>query len=347
MVYTDSSKNQPGQVGKGSVTYRGLAHALLRGTILLGQTAEVFHGEVAAATSRLQTAIEHPFVRNIRQITVSLDNEQAARRPTRTAAQALHDFPAMCQQWVTSLGPPGHQRFNTTKPIQAKVLCRAFQYRRQRRCRQHEKEACRLPCSSTKMTLGQALLQVDEQFYQERAQWWHTETHTTYRQLGLNMPKGAPPELCPTRCHLAHTLAARSQHENFARYHRMWNHEGTLFTCFCWNEREAQRIPSTAALAERKRGQTALRRELATHRMHSTGSCAPRGVTRHDAQYQHPLLRSNAVTTSPSELRISRSSTQRLSSSSMASCSSPSIARKLPPPPPAQGTSAHSQQLSR
>ena len=68
--------------------------------------------------------------------------------------------------------------------------------------------------------------------------WWERAAPARYKELGIQLASGYPPELELTRTTLHRLLAARSGHGDFADYHERFEHEDAVLECSC-GKREA------------------------------------------------------------------------------------------------------------
>jgi hypothetical protein len=64
-------------------------------------------------------------------------------------------------------------------------------------------------------------------------EWWDKEAPTRYKELGVQLASGCPPELELPRPILHCLLAARSGHGDFADYHERFAHEDAALECSC------------------------------------------------------------------------------------------------------------------
>jgi len=63
--------------------------------------------------------------------------------------------------------------------------------------------------------------------------WWERAAPACYKELGIQLASGCPPELELTRATLHRLLAARSGHGDFAEYHERFEHEDAVLECSC------------------------------------------------------------------------------------------------------------------
>ena len=66
------------RAGAGYVIYRGLTQEIGRGSLPLGNSAEVYDAEIAGATESLAAALRNPLAYYASNVTVCLDNQEAA-----------------------------------------------------------------------------------------------------------------------------------------------------------------------------------------------------------------------------------------------------------------------------
>ena len=64
-------------------------------------------------------------------------------------------------------------------------------------------------------------------------EWWDKEAPARYKELGIRIANGCPPELELSRPTLHRLLAARSGHGDFADYHERFAHEDAVLECSC------------------------------------------------------------------------------------------------------------------
>jgi ribonuclease HI len=105
VVYSDSSKNEDGNAGAAYCIYRG-SQLLEQGQVPLGKTAEVYDAEVIGALAGLNTTLRICIARFATNITICLDNQEAALHlhtgiPTSTSASKIMEFQACRQAWLT------------------------------------------------------------------------------------------------------------------------------------------------------------------------------------------------------------------------------------------------------
>ena len=63
--------------------------------------------------------------------------------------------------------------------------------------------------------------------------WWEKEAPARYKELGIRLASGCPPELELARATLHRLLAARFGHGDFADYHERFEHEDAVLECSC------------------------------------------------------------------------------------------------------------------
>ena len=94
-----------GRAGSGYVIYRGLTHRVGQGTLPLGESAEVYDAEIAGATEGLDAALHNPMAQLATNITVCLDNQEAALRllidtPTQSSSSRIARFRHLATRWI-------------------------------------------------------------------------------------------------------------------------------------------------------------------------------------------------------------------------------------------------------
>lgn len=231
---------ETGQTGAGFCVFRGREEELLRGRIPLGQSAEVFDAELAGALAGAIAAIQPPFARHARRLTICLDNEEAAIElmsgvPTTSGHGAVYAFQRAKNDWLrlqsrmdgiipeplTTRWCPGHQ--NIAGNDLADQLA---------------KQAHQEPYDSHILTAARARRTIRQRFDDSLTTYWQENRPERYRQLQITATTSRPPpELKLKRKALGRLLAARSGHGDFAPYHRRFNHEDALLTCSCGAEK--------------------------------------------------------------------------------------------------------------
>lgn len=155
-VYSDGSVDTTEKSGAGYCVYRGFQE-ILHDLLLLGHTAEVYDAEIIAAVEGLRAACSHFMTRFATNLTICLDNQEAAFRlhtcsPTPSSSSQFHTFQKLKIMWLsrfraigTQIGSvnirwiPGH------KGIKGNIRADAL-----------AKEACALGTFRTTMTISQA-----------------------------------------------------------------------------------------------------------------------------------------------------------------------------------------------
>ena len=158
MVYSDGAL-QNRRAGAGYCIIRGQHSIIGKGSIPLGHTAEIYDAEVIGAVEGFRAVLANPIARYATNLTICLDNEEAAMRLqsgvlTATSHKEIMDFQAAVAAWysrdqgtLASMGPgivsvrwcPGHQGFRGNE-IADKLA----------------REACQLPAIRHTMSIAQA-----------------------------------------------------------------------------------------------------------------------------------------------------------------------------------------------
>lgn len=102
-VYSDGSMYNC-TAGAGFCVSQGPKTVIVRGQQGLGQLATVYGAEVTAAALGLQAALDSPMAAYATDVTVCLDDEEAAirllaSRPTATNAKAFDEFKKLRKAW--------------------------------------------------------------------------------------------------------------------------------------------------------------------------------------------------------------------------------------------------------
>ena len=72
--------------------------------------------------------------------------------------------------------------------------------------------------------------------------WWERAAPARYKELGIQLASGCPPELELTRATLHRLLAARSGHGDFAEYHERFEHEDAVLECSCGKRKAPEHL---------------------------------------------------------------------------------------------------------
>jgi ribonuclease HI len=235
LLYTDGSRIDTGMVGFGFTAYRGENRVAI-GHGALGSQCEVFDAELYAAAAGLAALLRHPDRSFWTRILVLLDNQAAVGRlasgvPTDRDRDCSASFfktksalepelmpsltlPTICVHWI-----PGHSgvQGNEEADTLAKMGAAA-----------PAPDVPPIPPSPAFLKRWTA-----ESAASESRVWWAATAPHSYRNLGIEFPTKAPPELSLPRPLLARLIAARSGHGDFADYHERFNHETANIFCSC------------------------------------------------------------------------------------------------------------------
>ncbi|KAI0997006.1 hypothetical protein K3495_g11177 [Podosphaera aphanis] len=93
------------RAGAGYSIYRGLTQKVGQGSLALGSSAEVYDAEVAGASAGLSAALTNPMAYYATNVTVCLDNQEAALRllidtPTATSSPRIALFRELASSWT-------------------------------------------------------------------------------------------------------------------------------------------------------------------------------------------------------------------------------------------------------
>lgn len=232
-VYSDGALRD-GRAGAGFCVLRGPTTQVASGAVGLGQLAVVYDAEVLAAVLGLTAALNNPCAQYATDVTVCLDNEEAAirlfaGRPTATSAPEFAAFAALRTRWTSRpLAGPG-------RPGEVKIRWVAGHTGVPGNDRADELagQACTSPTDRTKATRAAAAILAEARYEASFQRYWEGCAPARYQTLGIKARAHMPPELRLPRAVLGHLLAARSGHGDFADYHERFDHEDALLTCSC------------------------------------------------------------------------------------------------------------------
>lgn len=227
------------QAGAGYSIRRGMNHEIARGTIPLGASAEVYDAEISGATEGLEAALHNPMAFYATNLTICLDNQEAALRlllltPTATSSRRIAKFRQLAASWInrtrascTKAGAvsvrwcPGHSGIPGNEAADALA-----------------KSACLMTALPLSPSIARAKREISLLYNASTTAYWDREGPTRYKELGIGPSLGISPELKGlSRRALGALIAARSGHGDFAQYHRRFTHEDALMTCSCGEEK--------------------------------------------------------------------------------------------------------------
>lgn len=200
-MYSDGSV-QDGAAGAGYCLIRGPETVVTTASLGLGQTATVYDAEITAATVGLRAALECPLSAFATEVTVCLDNEEAAirlwtGRATATSAAEIHEFQALRWKWTTrpirGPGQPGAVRVRWVpghRNIRGNELADAL-----------AREACRLPSGRDTASRAAATELAEVRFDKAIRSYWDRCAPARYRLLQIP-EKAFPCTLGRTRSRL-------------------------------------------------------------------------------------------------------------------------------------------------
>jgi ribonuclease HI len=237
IVYSDGSMNENGNAGAAYCIYRG-SQLLEQGQVPLGKTAEVYDAEIAGALAGLQAALRTCMARFATNVTICLDNQEAALRlhtgiPTSTSPSEIIEFQACRQAWFI-------------RERARNAACGAVDIRW---CPAHvgiagneladqlAKDACLVPTTRTQASIACAQRLSKLRYKRSAAEYWSEKCPTQYKRLDLSFSTSRiPMELTFPRPILGYLLAARSGHGDFRAYHERFNHEDATICCHHCNQ---------------------------------------------------------------------------------------------------------------
>ena len=103
-VFSDRELNKNRRGGAGYCVYRG-SQEILSGQVPLGYTTQIYDAEIIGAVTGLRAACSHYMARYATNVTVCLDNEEAAIRlhtgvATTTSASRILEFQKLRESWA-------------------------------------------------------------------------------------------------------------------------------------------------------------------------------------------------------------------------------------------------------
>ncbi|KAI1000484.1 hypothetical protein K3495_g7710 [Podosphaera aphanis] len=225
------------RAGAGYSKYRGLTQKVGQGSLPLGSSAEVYDAEVAGATAGLSAALTNPMAYYATNVTVCLDNQEAALRlidtPT-TSSPRIALFRELASSWTQ------RSRSQNTLPGSVNV----------RWCPGHvgipgneiadalAKSACTTQSPILPTSIARAKRDVKARYQSHVSAYWQENAPTRYKDLGINLNAKISPELASLdRRTIGLLIAARTRHGDFADYHRRFHHEDALLECTCREEK--------------------------------------------------------------------------------------------------------------
>lgn len=231
-----------GSAGAGYCIYRGAKHVIDQGSVPLGQSAEVYDAEVVGAMEGLAAAIRNPMAYYATNITVCLDNQEAASRlllgpPTPSSSTRIAKFRDLARSW------PSRNRARYTEPGRVSV----------RWCPAHSgipgnekadalaKAACTITAPNLAPSIARARRIVNLRYEASASEYWSRNAPDRYRALRIGPSSRITPELASMdRRSLGLLLAARSGHGDFAAYHRRFAHNSAPLTCSCGHDKSPE-----------------------------------------------------------------------------------------------------------
>ncbi|KAI0998477.1 hypothetical protein K3495_g9717 [Podosphaera aphanis] len=197
---------------------------------LLG--AEAYDAEVLGAQKALEAAMQVASTNPIKVLLDSSEAIQALRSGRSRSFQGIVDkFVIDCQrhQSVEIRWIPGHEGIEGIEKADklAKAALKDLPDERS-----ETTLAPNVNCR-TKFTFASISRFVREREDEPVASWWQAHRPRYYADLGLSMTRKRPPELALPRWAHHRSLAARTGHGDFAKYHERFKHENFEGKCDC------------------------------------------------------------------------------------------------------------------
>lgn len=253
-VYSDGSVNKDGLAGAAYCLFRGPHSEIAHGLVPLGRTAEVYDAEIHGALEGLRAAINHTMAKYATDVTICLDNEEAALRlytgiATSSSSGQIAEFQLLRRQWesrnFSMVAAAGRVNIRWV-PSHSKI-------RGNERADTLAKTACNMHTNRTQASTAKARHLIAERYEIGITTYWHKKAPERYKRLEIVMTGKPPPELgFMSRKNLGLLLAARSGHGNFASYHNRFKHVGADTSCSCGQDRSPEH-PFYCKKLQRKR----------------------------------------------------------------------------------------------
>lgn len=168
----------------------------MSGRVPLGRNVEVYDAEIIGAVSGLRAACSHLMARFAKNVTVCLDNEEAAIRlhagcATPSSSTRILEFQSLRRTWL--------ERPKAITTYEGSVLVRWIPGHQgivgNERADTLAKLACSLESQNTEASVARGRRLLEERYNDSLVSYWNSHAPKRYKDLGINMCTRTPPEI--------------------------------------------------------------------------------------------------------------------------------------------------------